>query len=390
MNRAGTELIGPIFIMTSENLSDSLRSEFASIVESTDDAIIGKNLMGIITSWNKGAERLYGYTTAEVIGKNISLLSPPDRSDELVEIMQRIRRGEGVDHYETERRTKDGRLLDISLTISPIYDAQGQLKGAAVIGRDITETKRAEAALRLSERLASVGRLAATITHEINNPLESIGNVLFLLSQHELSAEDSTLIRYAQEELRRVMQIVRQTLAFNRVVSFPAEFVVKDAMEDVLDMYQRKIQNSRVKVERQYEFDGKILAHAVEIRQVFANLVRNAVEALKAGGNLLVVLRVSRSWKDLNVRGVRIVVVDDGAGIPERVRSQIFNPFFSTKEEQGTGLGLWVSRQIINRHGGSIRFRTRVGRGTCFSVFLPLRPPSRDLGNTPGTASEAA
>lgn len=376
--------------MTSGNLSDSLRSEFASIVESTDDAIIGKNLDGIITSWNKGAERLYGYTAGEAIGKSISLISPPDRSDELDEIMRRVRRGEGLDHYETVRQTKDGRLLDISLTISPIYDGRGQLKGASAIGRDITESKRAEAALRLSERLASVGRLAATITHEINNPLESIGNVLFLLSQHELSAEDSTLVRYAQEELRRVMQIVRQTLAFNRVVSFPAEFVVKDAMEDVLDMYQRKIQNSRVKVQRQYEYDGKILAHAVEVRQVFANLVRNAVEALKSGGHLLVTLRASRSWKDLKVKGVRVVIVDDGQGIPERVRGQIFNPFFSTKEEQGTGLGLWVSRQIINRHGGSIRFRTKVGRGTCFSVFLPLRPPTQDLGKTPGTAPEAA
>ncbi len=376
--------------MKPENLSDNLRSEFASIVESTDDAIIGKNLNGIITSWNKGAERLYGYTAAEAIGKNIALIFPSDRRDELVEIMRRIRDGEGLDHYETVRRTKDGRLLDISLTVSPIYDTEGRLKGASTIGRDITEAKRAEAALRLSERLASVGRLAATITHEINNPLESIGNVLFLLSQHELSAENSTLIRYAQEELRRVMQIVRQTLAFNRVVSFPAEFVVKDAIEDVLDMYQRKIQNSRVTVERQYEFDGKILAHAAEIRQVFANLVRNAVEAVGKGGHLLVALRASRSWKDLNVRGVRIVVVDDGPGIPERVRGQIFNPFFSTKEEQGTGLGLWVSRQIVSRHGGSIRFRTRVDRGTCFSVFLPLRPPNRDLGKTPGTASEAA
>lgn len=376
--------------MIPENLSDSLRSEFASIVESTDDAIIGKNLSGTITSWNKGAERLYGYTAAEAIGKNISLISPPDRADELAEIMQRVRRGERLDHYETVRQTKHGRLLDISLTISPIYDVGGELKGASAIGRDITEAKRAEAALRLSERLASVGRLAATITHEINNPLESIGNVLFLLSQHERSAEDSTLIRYAQEELRRVTQIVRQTLAFNRVVSFPAEFVVKDVMDDVLDMYQRKIQNGAVSVHRHYEYDGKILAHAVEIRQVFANLVRNAIEALKPCGHLLVALHPSHSWKQFNVRGVRIVVVDDGPGIPEEVRGQIFDPFFSTKEEEGTGLGLWVSRQIVARHGGTVRFRTSVGRGTCFSVFLPLRPPSRELGKTRRTVADAA
>jgi two-component system CheB/CheR fusion protein len=307
-----------------------------------------------------------------------------------VEIMRRVRLGERLDHYETVRRTKDGRLLNISLTISPIYDNKGRLKGASAIGRDITETRRAEEALRLSERLASVGRLAATITHEINNPLESIGNVLFVLSQRELSPEDATLVHYAQEELRRITQIVRQTLAFNRVVSFPAEFAVQDVMDDVLDMYQRKIQSTRATVDRRYRTPGKILAHAVEIRQVFANLVRNAVEAVGAGGHLLVALHPSRSWKDLKVRGVRILVIDDGAGIPEPVRGQIFNPFFSTKEEQGTGLGLWVSRQIVHRHGGTIRFRTKMHRGTCFSVFLPLRPPNRDLGKAPGHVSKVA
>jgi two-component system, chemotaxis family, CheB/CheR fusion protein len=376
--------------MHSENPTDSLRSELASIVETTDDAIIGKDLNGTITSWNKGAERLYGYSAAEAVGQHISLISPQDRADEIVEIMRRVRLGEKLDHYETIRRTKDGRLLNISLTISPIHDSRGKLKGASAIGRDITEAKCAEAALRLSERLATVGRLAATITHEINNPLESIGNVLDLLSQRDLSADDSTLVHYAQEELRRVMQIVRQTLAFNRVVSFPAEFIVKDVMDDVLDMYQRKIQKNRLTVERRYEFTGKILAHAVEFRQVFANLVRNAVEATAPDGQLLIVLRASRSWKDPKTAGVRIAVIDNGAGIPEDIRRQVFNPFFSTKEEQGTGLGLWVSRQIVARHGGSIRFRTRVGRGTCFTVFLPFRPPNRDLGSEPVTQALSA
>jgi PAS domain S-box-containing protein len=375
--------------MTFDASSENLRAEFASIVESSDDAIIGKNLDGIVTSWNRGAERIYGYKAGEVIGNSIVLIFPPDRREELDEIMRRVRRGEKLEHYETVRRTKDGRLLDISLTISPIYDGGGELKGASAIGRDITEIRRAEAALRLSERLASVGRLAATVTHEINNPLDSIGNVLYLLAQRGLSDEDTTLVHYAQEELRRVLQIVRQTLAFNRSVSFPSEFTVRDTMDDVLDMYQRKIQNSRVSIEKRYDYNGKILAHAVEIRQVFANLVRNAIEAIERTGHLLVAVHQSRSWKDLSKVGVRILVIDDGSGIPEGVRDKMFSPFFSTKEEKGTGLGLWVSKQIVTRHGGTIRFRTRVGKGTCFSVFLPLRPPERDLGNNNGILPEA-
>lgn len=375
--------------MTFDASSENLRAEFASIVESSDDAIIGKNLDGIVTSWNRGAERIYGYKAGEVIGNSIVLIFPPDRREELDEIMRRVRRGEKLEHYETVRRTKDGRLLDISLTISPIYDGGGELKGASAIGRDITEIRRAEAALRLSERLASVGRLAATVTHEINNPLDSIGNVLYLLAQRGLSDEDTTLVHYAQEELRRVLQIVRQTLAFNRSVSFPSEFTVRDTMDDVLDMYQRKIQNSRVSIEKRYDYNGKILAHAVEIRQVFANLVRNAIEAIERTGHLLVAVHQSRSWKDLSKVGVRILVIDDGSGIPEGVRDKMFSPFFSTKEEKGTGLGLWVSRQIVARHGGTIRFRTRAGKGTCFSVFLPLRPPERDLGNNNGILPEA-
>jgi two-component system CheB/CheR fusion protein len=358
------------------------QAELSAIVESSDDAIIGKNLDGIITSWNRGAQRLYGYTVEEAVGKHISLIAPPERADDISEIMARVRRGEKIDHYETLRATKDGKVLNISLTISPIRNEEGQLVGASAIGRDVTEVRRAEAALRLSERLASVGRLAATITHEINNPLDSIGNVLHILAERQTSEENLDLVRLAQEELRRVGQIVRQTLAFNRSASFPSEFVVKDVVEDVVDMYRQKIISSQIAVERRYKFDGKILAHAVEIRQVFANIVRNAVEAMPHKGKLKVVVRSAHSWREKNKTGVRVLVFDNGAGIPKRAREQLFNPFFSTKQEQGTGLGLWVSKQIVTQHGGTIRFRSVVGKGTCFAVFLPVRPPDRELRKT--------
>jgi two-component system CheB/CheR fusion protein len=367
--------------MTPENF-EKAQAELSSIVESSDDAIIGKDLDGIVTSWNRGAQRLYGYTPEEVLGKHISIIAPPQQADDIPEIMERLRRGERIDHYETVRVTKDGRLLNISLTVSPIWNSRGQLIGASAIGRDVTDVRRAEAALRLSERLASVGRLAATITHEINNPLDSIGNVLHILAERETTEENLDLIRLAQEELRRVGQIVRQTLAFNRSTSFPSEFVVKDAVEDVIDMYHKKIEDTKIQVERRYQFEGKILAHAVEVRQVFANVIRNAVEAMRTNGKLRVAVRKARSWKDLTKAGVRVLVFDTGTGIPKNSQRELFNPFFSTKQDQGTGLGLWVSKQIVTRHGGTIRFRSVEGKGTCFSVFLPLRPPERDLRKT--------
>jgi two-component system, chemotaxis family, CheB/CheR fusion protein len=366
--------------MKSKNIPQNVRSELASIVESSDDAIISKSLDGIITSWNRGAERLYGYTSEEAVGQHISLIAPPDLPDEIPNIMEKLRRGERIEHYETVRITKAGRLVNISLTVSPVRGRDGNLIGASAIGRDITDARRAEAALRLTERLASVGRLAATITHEINNPLEAIGNVLYLLSQDHLSEKNQDLIHLAQEELNRVAQIVRQTLSFNRASTFPSEFVVKDAVEDVLEMYQPRILGHRVNVSKRYEYDGKILAHAVEIRQVLANLIRNAVEAMHPSGELLVKVSKAVSWRNLKVPGVRLLVVDNGSGISARARDQMFSPFFSTKEDQGTGLGLWVSKQIIDRHGGTIRFRSKKGIGTCFSVFLPLRPPSTRLG----------
>jgi len=370
--------------MSPDNFSDKQLAELSAIVESSDDAIIGKDLDGIITSWNRGAQRLYGYTPEEAIGKHISLIAPPEQADDIPNIMAMLRRGERIDHYETLRVTKDGKILNISLTISPIRNSRGELVGASAIGRNVTETRRAEAALRLSERLASVGRLAATITHEINNPLDSIGNVLHILAQQETDEKTLDLIRLAQEELKRVGQIVRQTLAFNRSTSFPSELVVKDAVEDVLDMYRQKIENADITVERRYTYAGKILAHSVEIRQVFANVIRNAVEAMSMNGKLQVVVRAAHSWNDLKKAGVRVLVFDNGPGIPEHVRDQLFNPFFSTKQEQGTGLGLWVSHQIVTRHGGTIRFRSVMGKGTCFAVFLPLRPPEQGLRRADG------
>src|SRR5437763_7943178 len=165
--------------------SAPLQALLAAVVEDSDDAILSKNLDGTILTWNKAAERMYGYRPEEVIGKNVSMLLPPDRPQEVREILQRLRLGEKIEHYETRRRTKDGGIVYVSLTISPVRDTDGKVFGASTIARDITQTKMAEEALRNSERLAVAGRMAATVAHEINNPLETVTNVLYLLSRNQ-------------------------------------------------------------------------------------------------------------------------------------------------------------------------------------------------------------
>ena len=359
----------------------TLRRLLAAIVDSSEDAIISKTLFGTITSWNHSAERIYGYKAEEVIGRPISLLLPPDRPNEVNQILARLRRGEHIEHFQTRRVTKDGRILDVSLTISPIRDELGKVIGASTIARDVTDVKAAEQALRNAEKLAVAGRMAATVAHEINNPLEALTNILFLLEQNRsLDEEARSFVHAAEEELRRVMQITRLTLGFHRERGGTSLVKVSDLLDNVLTLYARKISSLGLKVVRRYESDTPVEGASGELRQVFSNLIVNAVDALAETGDQLVI-RVENGvdWRDLSTPGIRISIADNGPGIPPNVRHQLFRAFFTTKGEKGTGIGLWVSREIILRHGGDIRVHSsssRPRKGTTFSIFLPLRIPA--------------
>jgi PAS domain S-box-containing protein len=345
----------------------------AAIVESSDDAIIGKNLEGNITSWNKGAERLYGYRAAEVIGSPISILSPPERPDEVPLIMEKLRRGERVDHFQTERIAKDGRRFPISLTISPLCDDSGAIIGASTIARDISLQKAAEEAVRRSEKLAVTGRLAATVAHEINNPLEAVTNLIYLAAAELLPDSPArAYLEAADAELARVVEIARQTLGFHRDTAAPTAVVLSQLLEDVLTLYERKLHSRRINVERRYDVPGEITGMPGEIRQVMANLISNAFDAMPGGGKLCLHVYPGRDGD--RRRGVRVSIADEGTGIPGTVRARLFEPFFTTKQDVGTGLGLWIARGILQKHQGSIRVYSSIRpprTGTVFSLFFP-------------------
>jgi PAS domain S-box-containing protein len=320
---------------------------------------------------------MYGYRPEEVIGKNVSMLLAPDRPHEAREILQRLSLGEKIERYETRRRTKDGRILYVSLTISPVRDAQGNVIGASTIARDITQTKMAEEALRNSERLAVAGRMAATIAHEINNPLETVTNVLYLLSRNPgLDDGARNYLKIADEELRRIAQITRSTLGLYRERdTTPGAVNLSEMIENLLMFYQRQVQSLGVKVEKRFDSAGRVVGVSGELRQVIANLVANAIDALSVVGTKLKLhVYESADWRNLGKRGIRLVVADDGPGINTETQANLFRPFYTTKGQKGTGLGLWVSQGIVTKHGGSIRLRSRTGtgHGTCFAVFLPI------------------
>jgi PAS domain S-box-containing protein len=356
-----------------ESRADRTTREMAAIVEYSCDAIYGSRPDGTITSWNRAAEILYGYTAEEAVGSAIARLAPPERLDEAERNREIINGGGHVASYRTERMRKDGTRCPVLLSISPLRNARGEIVGASAIARDISAEKQSEEAIRRSEKLATAGRLAASIAHEINNPLEAVVNLLYL-ARHDPSHAAEYLTQ-AEQEVGRVARLAQQTLGFVRDVSSPASMDPAAIMDEILQLYSRKLESRHIRVTRRYRNRRQISGYSGEIRQLLANLLVNAVDAMADGGSLQV--RVAAGHDHSTGRdGIRITVADNGSGIPRERQQQIFEPFYTTKKDTGTGLGLWVSRGIVQKHGGSIRLRSRAGgssTGTVFTIFLPQR-----------------
>ena len=220
-----------------------------------------------------------------------------------------------------------------------------------------------------------MGRLSASIAHELNNPLESVTNLLFLIANSTEVDDMRYYAHLAEDELSRVTRIATQTLRFYRPQSAPAPVDLADVIESVLALFEGRIRRDRVNVIKKFQpATPPLLAYSSELRQVFVNLVGNSLDAMKQNGSLNITVRASRNWTGNHARGVRVTVCDAGSGIPKAMLQKVFEPFVSTKEQSGTGLGLWISKGIVHRHGGVLHVRSRESgpnQGTCMSVFLP-------------------
>lgn len=352
-------------------------SRLAAIVDSADDAIIGKNLKGIVTSWNKAAERIFGYSAQEMIGQSILRLIPEGLQYEEDEILRKLRAGERIEHYETTRKKKNGELFQVSVTISPIIDHSGRVIGASKIARDISDKKRVEHLLIQSEKLAATGRMAAAIAHEINNPLESLINVIFLARQH--SAPDSRvaqLLLTAEQELERVSHIARQTLGYYKDTGAPVDVHIHELIQNVLTVYNSKMMPADIRVDSRFNDLQKISVSKGEMLQVLSNVIANAIDSMKEGGLLTITTRnVFGAGQD----GIEVVVRDTGSGIEQDNLPRVFEPFFTTKGILGTGIGLWVAKQLVSRRGGQISIAsstTPKKSGTTVTIFIPFAEPA--------------
>ncbi|HWC18390.1 MAG TPA: PAS domain S-box protein [Terriglobales bacterium] len=365
--------LGTFTDIDDQKRGEEARIRLAAIVETSDDAIYSKDLNGNIKSWNRGAEKMYGYSAFEMIGQSVSLLTPPDRLRESTETLERLRRGESIEHMETVRLRKDGTPVEVSLGISPIRTSTGEIIGASTIARDVTQRNRAADTLRKTEKLAATARLAGTMAHEINNPLEAVTHLLYLIDRNESLDEAARgYTHIAMEEVDRIGHIAKQALGFYREAASPVEVNIAELIGSVIELYTAGAQNKGVRLETQLETQTTVKAYPGEMRQVFSNLIVNAVDAVQRGGLVKIRVKHGRDWRR-NTLGIRVLVADDGPGIPESIRPHIFEPFFTTKGERGTGIGLWVSEGVLHKQGGSIRLKssTAVTHGTTFSVFLP-------------------
>lgn len=357
--------------------NEESRFQLAAIVDSAEDAIISKDLNGIVRTWNAGAQRTFGYTASEMIGQPVLRLIPPDLQYEEDDILSKIRRGERIEHYETTRVRKDGERIQVSVTISPIRDETGRIIGASKIARDISDRKRLERMLVEAEKLAVNGRMAAAIAHEINNPLESLMNLIYLARQN--SAQSSKAYQYlitAEEELERVSHIARQTLGYYRDTGKPTPLYLHDLLQNVLTVYQSKLISNNITVDAHFADNQKITIRKGELMQVFSNVIANAIDAMPRGGRLTVCTElVTHSLGE----GVEASVRDTGGGIAPEQLARVFEPFFTTKGEVGTGVGLWVARQLVTKRGGDIALssnRDRGDSGTEVNIFLPFEIPA--------------
>ncbi len=368
-----------------ETIDENLRLQrdrlhLASVVEWSDDAIVTKTLDGIVTSWNRSAERIFGYAAWEMLGRPITVLIPDDLAEEEVQILERLRTGEAIDHYVTRRVRKDGKEIYVSLTVSPIRDAAGDVVGASKIARDVTERRKAEARLEdlQSElihlsRWNMMGMMAATIAHELNQPLAAIANYAAALKRMLVNPQPpgpmaADILEKIVKQRHRASQIVERLR--NQVARGGGDRrpeTLDDVVAEALELAASTIQKAGVRLSYEATTPLKpVLIDRVQIQQVVINLVRNAVEAMERSR----VKSLQVSVKN-GTDGVHVNIADSGSGLPDDVATRLFQPFVTTKSS-GMGLGLSICKDIIETHGGRLWAQPNEPHGTVFSFVLPV------------------
>lgn len=356
------------------------RELFQITLRSLGEAAIATDASGHISLINPVAQQLTGWDEGEAIGRSLRevLRLVDERSRiELPDVVGRIRQtGEtaGMTNHVL-MIGRNGQEFPVELSGAPIVNHIGKVMGVVVIFRNIQQRLMTDQTLRLNERLTLAGRLSATIAHEIRNPLDTVTNLVYLL-QHEPNQSEASaqFLAMANDELTRITQITSQLLTFHREARSPVEVDLVEVLNSVLTLFAPQIRSNHIKVDQRFEASSPVRGYPGELRQVFSNLVGNAIDAMPKGGRLTLHVRDSSLATDPTRKGVRVTIVDSGSGIPAGVRKNLFAPFFTTKGEKGTGLGLWVSRGFVEKHEGTIHLGSivRPGRtGTMFSVFLP-------------------
>ncbi|HEY4355625.1 MAG TPA: ATP-binding protein [Acidobacteriaceae bacterium] len=367
--------VGAFFDVTERRRMEDALRERAELLELASEAIMVRDPSGKIYFWNAGAETLYGWTRQEAIGQNAHVLLHTDVAGGVQVISSALDESGRWEGNLRQRRSDGSEVIVASRHAVHI--------GSAVvleINRDITAQMQAEDALRRNERLAAMGKLAGIVAHEINNPLEAITNTFYLLLHHpSLDDEAKHYAQMADQELARVSHITKQTLSFYRESQKAVPVFLADLLEDVLELQKRPMQMSNITVDKRYLSRGLIHGFPSELKQVFMNLISNAMQAMPEGGRLRVCVKDARQ-EDGKSTGLHVSISDTGSGIAAESAKRLFEPFFTTKAVKGTGLGLWISRGILQKHEGGLRFRSVFGsKGTVtsFRIWIPTYPTFR-------------